>query len=139
MNYLLYKDDFVRLENKYNFAIIGMKSQYTIRDGIFYNQHGEVIPIVHNAGMTSATRCVHNFGFGKGYNRKKVLTRLVLHTFFAGVRWIEQLHRFQNEQIVPQQGPQRLDARMPRLGHDPQAMLLEEPAQSLAQAKPSAR
>jgi hypothetical protein len=86
INYLLYKHGFVPLENKYNFAVVTMKARFSIRNGVFYDHHGKVIPIVHNAGMTAWTRCVRKFGYGSSYNKKKWLTPILLRMLFAVIR-----------------------------------------------------
>jgi hypothetical protein len=93
MNYLLYKHGFVPLENKYNFALVTMRSPFRIRRGVFYTKSGEVIPIVHNAGMSALTRTVRKFGFGPDRNKRKYLTPLLLRTLFALIRWRNRWRR----------------------------------------------
>ncbi len=97
MNYLLYKTGFTRLDKKYNFAIVAMKTRFLVDSGVFYDEHGEVIPIVHNAGMRSLTRCIKNFGYGKQCNKRKWLIPFLLHTLFALINTFKTLrHQSQN-------------------------------------------
>jgi hypothetical protein len=91
MNYLLYRQGFVPLECKYNFAVVTMKTPFFVRGGAFYDARGELIPIVHNAGMTGWTRCISNFGYGPDCNRKKLLTPILLRTLFATIRGYKRL------------------------------------------------
>jgi len=89
INYLLYKDGFVQLDQKYNFVIMAVKSRFHIRNSKFYDDRGELIPIVHNAGMQSITRCIRKFGYGKNRNKRKWFTPAVLHSYF----WLLNLYK----------------------------------------------
>lgn len=91
INYLFYQDGFVELAKKYNFVIMTTTTPFTIQNGQFYNEADELIPIVHNAGMSSATRCVANFGYGPEYNRRKWVTPFVLHSLFATMNFGKRL------------------------------------------------
>ncbi len=91
MNNFVYRNGFVPLDKKYNFAIVAMKTQFRIRQGVFYKQDGEVIPVVHNAGMQSLTRCIRKFGYGKDRNKRKWLTPIVLHAYFRLLNFYKRL------------------------------------------------
>lgn len=90
MNYILYKNGFVGLENKYNFVILSAKTPFTVKAGVFYNDKQKIIPVVHNAGMRQITRCVRNFGYGKDCNKPKWVTYTSLRTFFRVANWINK-------------------------------------------------
>lgn len=94
INYLLYKDGFVPLDHKYNFVIMAMKSRFHIQAGKFYDDCGELIPLVHNAGMHSFTRCVGRFGYGPDKNRRKRLVPFVLHNYFRFLNLAKFLRLF---------------------------------------------
>ncbi len=91
VNNFVYRNGFVQLDKKYNFVIMAMKSQFRIREGVFYLQNGDVIPVVHNAGMQSLTRCIWKFGYGKDCNKRKWLTPFVLHTYFRILNFYKRL------------------------------------------------
>jgi hypothetical protein len=82
VNYLLYQQGFVQLDQKYNFVIMSSSTPFLIRQGKFYGQDNELIPVVHNAGMNSFTRCIDRFGYGPQCNRRKRLVPFVLHAYF---------------------------------------------------------
>ena len=69
-NYVVYQDGFEPLEQRYNFVLITSKSPYSIREGVFYDDHGEIIPVVHNAGGRDKTRVINRFGYGRDRNKK---------------------------------------------------------------------
>ncbi len=69
INYILYRDGFVELDEKYNFIISVSKKPFFIRKGVFCLKSGEIIPIVHNAGARKFFRPVDDFGSGPGRNR----------------------------------------------------------------------
>lgn len=71
VNYILHRDGFVNLPVGYNFVISTMKENIIIEDGVFKDQNGKIIPIVHNAGNISFFRPIENFGFGKNKNHLK--------------------------------------------------------------------
>jgi hypothetical protein len=87
MNYLLYNWGFVELPAKYNFVLVTAKKGFTIKDGVFYDADGEIVPIVHNAGGSDRYRFVSNFGYGKQYNRMKRFTPPFLRAVFAVLNW----------------------------------------------------
>jgi hypothetical protein len=70
VNYLLYRDGFCALPSGYNFVVVSMRAPFSIRQGVFHDAAGKVIPVVHNAGMKQFTRRIANFGYGPAYNQK---------------------------------------------------------------------
>lgn len=82
VNYTIYKEGFVELDPKYNFVLVAKKFDYTIRDGVFYDKHGEIIPIVHNAGGKDRYRFFKNFGYGPEYNQRKWIAPYALRCLF---------------------------------------------------------
>jgi hypothetical protein len=88
LNYVLHTHGFQELENRYNFVLVSMRSPFSIREGVFYDSAGKVIPVVHNAGMKNFTRKIGNFGYGREHNQKRwiapIATRLIIH---AGNFW----------------------------------------------------
>jgi len=99
MNNFIYRNGFVALDQKYNFVVVAMNTQFQIREGVFYGLNGEVIPVVHNAGMQSMTRCIRKFGYGKDRNKRKWLTPFVLHSFFRLLNFYKRL-RFGTQATV---------------------------------------
>jgi hypothetical protein len=90
-NYIIYQDRFVPLDSRYNFVFISTKRPYRIRDGIFLDQNEEIIPIVHNAGGSEYYRFVGNFGYGKGFNQRKILTPLAIRSFCVLAQWYKSV------------------------------------------------
>ena len=86
-NYIIYRDRFVPLDSRYNIVFISTNKRYSIREGIFLDQEGEVIPIVHNAGGKELYRFVKNFGYGRGYNRQKLFTPVLIRSFCKVAQW----------------------------------------------------
>jgi hypothetical protein len=80
INFIFHKDGYVELDPKYNYSIIARTSDYSVRDGVFYDAQGEAIPIVHNSGIYEATRPIRNFGYGPEYNKRRIMVPLVLRT-----------------------------------------------------------
>ena len=94
LNYLLYSEGFVRLPSKYNFAILTMRSNYVVRQGVFYDERGDIIPVVHNCGMRQLTRSVARFGYGVNRNQPKPVTTAFLRLCFRLInawRWFRCL------------------------------------------------
>lgn len=85
LNYKLYREGFQELDPKYNFVVITMRDRFFIREGVFYDAAGSVIPVVHNAGGKEAYRCVSDFGFGKDRNRPRRVTQIFLRVCFAAM------------------------------------------------------
>ena len=94
LNYMLHRDGFRALPSRYNFVLVSMLSPFVLRDGAFYDSAGELIPVVHNAGMKNFTRKIGNFGYGPQYNRKRWIaataTRCIIR---AGNVWKCLAHR----------------------------------------------
>jgi hypothetical protein len=86
-NYFIYHHGFVELSVDYNFAIMATRSRFRIRDGVFFNSSGEVIPIVHNCGKLEIARDIRNFGYGSGRNRRKFLVPLFLRGAFTAINF----------------------------------------------------
>jgi len=91
VNYVLYRDGFNELDNRYNCAIVTKRSRVHIRKGVFYSEAGDVIPVVHNAGKMDLTRCVRNFGYGKGFNQKKRVFPPLIRFLFLIVNGYKRL------------------------------------------------
>jgi hypothetical protein len=73
LNYMLYREGFVQLDRRYNYVLVSNKTRFTIRDGVFLDRSGRVIPVVHNAGNKDSTRAIGKFGFGSDRNKRKWL------------------------------------------------------------------
>jgi len=82
VNYILYRDGFKLIENKFNFIPLTSRKRFSIKNGIFYFKDGEKIPIVHNAGNKKFFRPIKNFGYGKTHNQIKLLHFLILRNFY---------------------------------------------------------
>jgi len=91
VNYLLYKDGFKRLETGFNFVLTTATSPYSIREGVFCDASGGVIPVVHNAGMNHVVRRIRRFGYGRGRNVRKRVTPAVLKVAGTSLRWCRTL------------------------------------------------
>jgi hypothetical protein len=76
VNYILYKNGFVRLNEKYNFVISGTHKKFLIRDGTFYQMDGKKIPIIHHTGNSTLFKRINNFGYGKEFNRLNKITHI---------------------------------------------------------------
>ncbi len=71
LNYVLYRDGFVALAPKFNFVLVTASSRYSIRDRVFLDHDGNVIPVVHNAGNVESMRAIRDFGYGSAGNRRR--------------------------------------------------------------------
>lgn len=87
INHLFYQQGFVELPYRYNFVLMTARSKFRIRHGRFFDNSGQLIPIVHNAGGTSALRSIKNFGYGPDRNVLKPVAPLVLKLFLRLVEW----------------------------------------------------
>lgn len=93
LNYVLHRDGFRALESRYNFVLVSMLSPFFICRGVFYDSAGEVIPVVHNAGMKEFTRKIRNFGYGPEYNRRRWMAPIVTRCLIdAGNCWKRLAH-----------------------------------------------
>jgi hypothetical protein len=81
INYLLHCDGFTALDSKYNYVLVASRNGYSIKEGVFYDTRGEVIPVVHNAGNSNFVRPVRNFGYGPGCNKRKWVSSTLVHWF----------------------------------------------------------
>jgi hypothetical protein len=68
VNYLLHKQGFIELSNKYNYVVTTAHDSFFLSNGFFYLNDKTRIPVVHNAGNLSFFRPIENFGYGRGYN-----------------------------------------------------------------------
>lgn len=93
MNYIMYQDRFVPLDRRYNFVFISTWQRYTIRRGVFYDNKGEVIPIVHNAGGKDSYRFFRNFGYGSNCNQKRWITPWVVRGYCVAAQWYKKCRR----------------------------------------------
>ncbi len=69
VNYILHRDGFVDLPDRYNFMIATTKNKYYLKDGKFYSKDDGLISIVHNVGKEGIYRPIRNFGYGKDRNQ----------------------------------------------------------------------
>ncbi|HUP81959.1 MAG TPA: hypothetical protein VM260_25635 [Pirellula sp.] len=93
LNYTLYQEGFVELERCYNFVLVSSTSPYKIKNGVFYDAQGRIIPLVHNAGIQDATRAVRNFGYGPRRNQRKWLLPIGVRLFVAAGHVWKHLRR----------------------------------------------
>lgn len=80
INYILHRDGFKRLHQKYNFVVTTSRIPFKIKEGKFYINGNQLIPIVHNAGGKDFLRPIKNFGYGEGKNKLKFFRYLILRT-----------------------------------------------------------
>ncbi len=73
VNAFLYKNGFTELDRSYNFIVYSTKSSFKIKDGVFLDETGAVIPIVHNAGRYAFWRTIGDFGYGKEHNTLRLV------------------------------------------------------------------
>jgi hypothetical protein len=82
VNFVLYKDNFHELDNKYNFVIPTASEGIVVHDGVFYLKTKEKIPVVHNAGNMNFLRLIDDFGYGKKFNILKRKRYLCFKKFY---------------------------------------------------------
>jgi hypothetical protein len=88
MNYVFYRDGFVRLPEEYNFVLITTRSRFRIERGRFYGPDGNLIPVVHNAGRFDWARSVAQFGYGSDRNQLKFVTHWLMVIFYSALNWL---------------------------------------------------
>ncbi len=96
VNYVLYQSKVKLIDKKYNFIFGTEREGFIIRDSVFFRRNGEKIIIAHNAGHDSFLRPIHNFGYGKGYNRLKYpvyVGRRCVFTIFRLMRILQQFFK----------------------------------------------
>ncbi len=84
VNYIMHRDGFKELDEKYNFIITTSKNDFFIKNGVFYLKNGEKIPIIHNAGNKKILRPIKDFGYGADHNEVKpvhFILRTISKTF----------------------------------------------------------
>jgi hypothetical protein len=91
VNYIIYEDRFVRLDSRYNFVFVSTTVPHSVREGVFYDGDGEIIPIVHNAGGKESYRFYRNFGYGKSCNQKKWFTPLAVRAYCRAAQWYKKI------------------------------------------------
>jgi len=80
VNYILYRDGFKPLPDKYNMIITTGGTDFFIKNSTFYFVNGKKISIVHNAGRNKFLRPIKDFGYGPNYNSsKKVIYYVIKH------------------------------------------------------------
>ena len=93
INYLLYKEGFVELPVYYNFIPVTSNIEFEIKNGFFYDENGNLIPVVHNAGNLSFFRAIENFGYGEGYNILKKDVLITLRAFYTSIHIMNKPRR----------------------------------------------
>ncbi|MEY6432088.1 hypothetical protein ABC977_06645 [Thioalkalicoccus limnaeus] len=83
VNYLFHRDGFDELERRYNFVIASSAETVRIEDGIFLDEQGRRIAVVHNAGRYPFLRPIDNFGYGRHCNLLKREVYTTLRGFYA--------------------------------------------------------
>ncbi len=84
LNYLLYRDGFYPLEEKYNFVISTTKERFKVKEGIFLDKESKPIKIVHNAGGKDFNRPIKNFGYGENCNKLRIYYYFLRTNFLFG-------------------------------------------------------
>jgi len=88
MSYVMYRDGFTALPEKYNFVLITTKSKFAIRQSRFFDADGAIIPVVHNAGRYDWARSISQFGYGPGMNGHKRATHWCMSAFYSSLNWL---------------------------------------------------
>ena len=83
LGYLLYTRGFHSLDSKYNFVLYTNTGGFTIKEGVFYDGKGALIPVVHNTGRAHFFRAVSHFGYGHDRN---VLKKGRYHVVRAAIK-----------------------------------------------------
>jgi hypothetical protein len=92
LNYMLYRDGFVPLARGFNFVLVTSSARYSVRDGVFLDERGAVIPVVHNAGSVESMRAIREFGYGAGRNRRRWSVPLKIRLLIVQ-GWLAKLRR----------------------------------------------
>lgn len=83
LNYVLYKEGFFEIETTYNYVLTQYTNKFKIKEGVFYDNNGDVISVVHNAGHFKFLRVINNFGYGKRNNNKiNIFAYMLLKIFY---------------------------------------------------------
>lgn len=85
VNYVLHKEGFIMLPTKYNFVPVTSLTEFYIKNSIFYDKDGNIIPVVHNAGNLDFLRPIENFGYNKEHNILKEDVLKTLRTFYSSL------------------------------------------------------
>jgi hypothetical protein len=93
-NYYAYSRGVFRsLAMRYNFVLVTAQRSFRIRQGVFYDESGGVIPIVHNAGNKDWIRSIERFGYGPNRNHRKTVSPIVVRWGSYAIRAWNQLGR----------------------------------------------
>ncbi|MFN3603500.1 MAG: glycosyl transferase family 8 [Leptonema sp. (in: bacteria)] len=90
INYVLHKYGFIELPTKYNFIPVTSLDPFILKDGFFYDQNQNKIPVVHNAGNLNFFRAIENFGYGNGYNILKEDILKALRTLYNSLHLVNK-------------------------------------------------
>ncbi|MEM4181856.1 MAG: hypothetical protein QXX68_01745 [Candidatus Pacearchaeota archaeon] len=82
INYFAYKEGFEELDQRFNCMPLCTKIKFHIKEGKFYDEKNNIIPIIHNAGKEKFIRGIKNFGYGKNHNKLKTINRLISKAIF---------------------------------------------------------
>lgn len=94
LNYILYKEGFHALSNKYNFVITTSRERITIKNGVFYINKTDCLSIVHNAGAKPYLRPIKDFGYGPNHNKFKPIAYYTLRTMYRTKKFSDVALRF---------------------------------------------
>jgi hypothetical protein len=84
INYFLYKKGFVEIPEKFNFALSTSTLDCVVKNGIFYQENGDEILVLHNCGSRVAY-LVKDFGFGPTRNKIRLFRYGLVRLFFKTV------------------------------------------------------
>jgi len=75
INYILYKEGFIRIAMKFNFVTFLNKDAFFKNANSFFENAEGIIPVVHNAGKYDFARRISDFGYQRGVikSRKSAL------------------------------------------------------------------
>jgi hypothetical protein len=101
LDYILHRDGFKPLDSSFNFVITTTKREFFVRDGKFFFENGDLIPIVHNAGHIDLLRPIENFGYGPKHNKVKDIVYNGLREYQKLARKINEKKRKEKKQRKP--------------------------------------
>jgi hypothetical protein len=101
VNHVLHQQGFEELERRYNFVVVTSAERFRIEEGLFVDEAGRRIAVVHNAGNYRFLRPIDRFGYGPGYNVLKQEIYATLRRFYASREGLataqETVHRSRRE------------------------------------------
>jgi hypothetical protein len=80
LNYTLYHEGFVPLSSSLNY-VVHNNAEFKLKNGIFFDEYGEKIFVVHNTGRYNWIRAIKNFGHGPNYNQFSWMKYFLLRLF----------------------------------------------------------